>query len=159
MPQNNELYHWKYIKREWKNGRWKYYYDDREIKVLGTIADKAGANVTTRYENATAELRKLDYDPNKAMVYDGSTGKYKTSWKLIEEVTKRTRHPDKLQFAVAGGDRSAEYKEHYANAMKLADAGREYVNAYVDYNNHPISKIHKFTSSGKAWVKKLVNDR
>ena len=26
------LMHWKYIKREWKNGRWVYYYDDSKYQ-------------------------------------------------------------------------------------------------------------------------------
>ena len=40
---SNELYHWKYIKREKKNGKWVYYYD-------------TGANAKKNYEQAKQKL-------------------------------------------------------------------------------------------------------
>lgn len=55
MYRTDELKHWKYVKREKKNGKWVYYYDDSELKEakakekramtyqLRSVADVVGA--------------------------------------------------------------------------------------------------------------------
>lgn len=148
----DELYHWKYTKREWKNGRWKYYYNDKEIKVANAVSEKAGINAKTRYEQAAKELERLEFDPKDAIVRDGSKGEYKPSWKLTSEVVARTRHPEGLHLQKSGGDRHSEYREHYNKAMELDKAGREYVQAYKEYQKTPISKIDAVAAKGKAFV-------
>lgn len=42
---NNELYHWKYVKKKKVNGKWRYYYDETgkgKIKKGFSVADKLG---------------------------------------------------------------------------------------------------------------------
>lgn len=55
----NELMHWenknhKYIKREWKNGGWQYYYGDvkngHRSALLSGISKLSGANARTNYK-------------------------------------------------------------------------------------------------------------
>ena len=58
VPKRNpdtELTHWKYIKREKVNGKWRYYYDDSELRkfskgVTETSTLKDGTKVTTEYK-------------------------------------------------------------------------------------------------------------
>ena len=38
---NDQLMHWKYIKREKKNGRWVYYYDQSELNALKSNVNNA----------------------------------------------------------------------------------------------------------------------
>lgn len=155
----DELYHWKYVKREWKNGRWKYYYNDKEVKVANAISEKTGVNAKTRYEQASKELEKMNFDPKDAIVRDGSTGEYKTSWKLTGEVVARTRHPEDLHLQKSGGDRHLEYQEHYDKAMALDKAGREYVQAYKEYQKSPISKVDAAVATGRTFVERKLKRR
>ena len=46
IESDEELMHWKYIKRERKNGRWVYYYDTEELEKHGKIA--RGAELRAR---------------------------------------------------------------------------------------------------------------
>lgn len=42
---NNELYHWKYVKKKKVNGKWRYYHDETgrgKIKKGFSVADKMG---------------------------------------------------------------------------------------------------------------------
>lgn len=92
--ENNELYHWlkkgeaakdhKYVRREWKNGEWRYYYDNDDqadkglsVKVmpktkitsrfgLNTSADGKGTKVTT-YRVGSQSVDKAVYDHTKTV--------------------------------------------------------------------------------------------
>lgn len=58
----NELYHvhgFKYVKREWKNGKWNYYYDNGKGKstslgIVNKISDWIGEDEKERYRQASA---------------------------------------------------------------------------------------------------------
>lgn len=47
------LIHWKYIKREKKNGRWVYYYDQK-------AADRADYEISSRYKSAEKHTKKRE---------------------------------------------------------------------------------------------------
>ena len=52
------LMHWKYIKREKKNGRWVYYYDDSEMKRAQAEYDHVKRSVdyaSAKYKDAKTE--------------------------------------------------------------------------------------------------------
>lgn len=50
IPEN-ELQHWKYIKREKVNGKWRYYYDDTALKK----AEAKNRIAVSEYGQATAD--------------------------------------------------------------------------------------------------------
>lgn len=100
----NELTHWKYIKREKKNGKWRYYYDDSELK---------------KYENSTTETAE-GYTTNGR----GDTNKYKheTTYKktndLFDSKSKATVTGGKL----APGGKGYEYVHVTKSQGKLSRA-------------------------------------
>lgn len=50
----DELYHWKYVKRVKKNGKWKYYYDWDELKkdTKNFVSDPTGSRAKNNLKNA-----------------------------------------------------------------------------------------------------------
>lgn len=76
----DELYHrngFKYIKREWKNGKWNYYYKDKSIGIADKIADKIGLDEKKIYEdskrsydayNKAVKEFELDYKDDKELI-------------------------------------------------------------------------------------------
>ena len=50
--------HWKYIKREWKNGKWNYYYDDNN----------------TKYDRYKKQFKVKAYDAEQAINNDIANG-------------------------------------------------------------------------------------
>ena len=48
----------KYIKKVWKNGRWRYYYKDKNIKFLDNAAAKIGLNAETKWYEANQAYNK-----------------------------------------------------------------------------------------------------
>ena len=90
MSEDEYLQHWglkkgeekedhKYIKREWKNGRWQYYYETpskggstngntkrHDLKGLTKLADWAGADEKTKYETTARNKTNADDAFSKA---------------------------------------------------------------------------------------------
>lgn len=76
----SELYHWKYIKRVWKKGRWRYYYDTKSLsKDIGIDKLKeynaARSNLKTATENKNNAGHKAARSAKKL-----SQDKYATFW-------------------------------------------------------------------------------
>jgi hypothetical protein len=78
---SDELYHWKYIKREKKNGKWVYYYDNPEENKVNSrynVAEKrqlrAGSNLgfsmyqknelENKYRNIAGPMTPEDHQKN-----------------------------------------------------------------------------------------------
>lgn len=55
------IYHWKYIKRERKNGRWVYYYNDEDMNKAQADARSAKKD----YDNATTSMANLQKQNSK----------------------------------------------------------------------------------------------
>lgn len=51
---NDELKHWKYVRREKKNGKWVYYYDDDKFK------SKSGLNVRADLKEAESTKEMME---------------------------------------------------------------------------------------------------
>lgn len=72
---NNELKHWKYIKREkGKNGKWQYYYDKTELN---------------RFKNKST-VTSVEYPKGKIALEERTT-KYKKSNDFFD--SQKTTHP------------------------------------------------------------------
>lgn len=67
-PQDDELYHWKYTRREKKNGKWVYYYDD---KSTGRTYTKEGGDKYGTYTDASGKNKIIVEKSNR--LFTGST--------------------------------------------------------------------------------------
>lgn len=120
MPDNNyiltsdgvfvsqdELYHaWfkkgeaaknhKYIRREWRNGQWRYYYDD------GTFTDgrQKGQNYTVKNSSATSSTSsQKTTNKSKNTARDSINNAAKSADKVINDVVNTGRKAlDKINF-------------------------------------------------------------
>ena len=93
---SDEMYHWKYIKREKKNGKWVYYYDTSELDKFNkgeTVetekTDSSGRRIhtSTKYEKSD---KLFDRKSNYEIKTNGSThsNTTKTQGKLSRSYAK-----------------------------------------------------------------------
>lgn len=86
--RDDELMHWKYIKRVRKNGKWRYYYDTKSaLGITQRNRANARANEYNRYQKNLEGYRKLQ----------GTSGQVK--WYSSEkerDLTRRTAIKGKL---------------------------------------------------------------
>lgn len=154
---NEELTHWKYIKREWdfKNSRYKYYYND--YKDLNSIEpnqspidtgkyfvkqllgyDKESAYNTMKNE---AELSKNTADYRKETIDEIKTSKEWKDYSYKDDLIKKIQ--EDVDY----------YERDYKVSSKLAKRIHE------DYSKTPIYKIRKLQSKidkGKKKIDKLL---
>lgn len=158
---DNELIHWglkkgqarkehKYIKREWKNGRWRYYYDWDELKkdtkenikntankttekTLANTTKVVNKNANTLIDKAKKVLNDLFTDPDN-MYYMNKTNYHEKMAKVKE---------------------SAEWKEIVASndpeyVKKNADGTTTYlIDDYVVKKKHPVLDIASDIAAGR----------
>mgnify|MGYP003292125996 CR=1 FL=1 len=130
-PSKNTIQHWKYIKREKVNGKWKYYYDDSELKkyekgVTDKSRTESGKNVIT-----TETTYKQTDD-----LLDGESSA--TVWGGTSKHTYTTKSQGKLSRAVAKGEKKVYDLLYNENAKKARKR-----------------KASEYINDAKNWVKKL----
>ena len=141
---DDELMHWKYIKREKKNGKWRYYYD---------VKDALGYDERDRMNKAHSEYTLADQNAWGFQKY------------VSEEQAKATRYnpkTDRLEYK-SEGYRDYIYdlhKEKEAKFKAATEAGKKASDAAVAYYKTPLGKIDKLKSSfkqAKKSVAKMLN--
>ena len=133
---DDELIHFKYIKRERKNGRWVYYYDESQLKRAEADYNKARSekqNAASNYKDAK-ELADLHAGP---------------------VFTKRSA---KKQIAAQRKEREAAYK-YRATARKARKLEKKYnqqkMTAFAAKSiSKGLNKITKFFSGSSKKKKK-----
>ena len=144
----NDLTHWKYIKREKVNGKWRYYYKDDatgrdtyvknptlKTKVTAAVQDKLGYdereaanNAKKHYDTATTRTshEKALYDAKQK--YDSAAQKYaKTPLAKIENLAAKV---EKSKAAIKGAanktlsqiKQSVKTNEKVANFLNVVGA-------------------------------------
>lgn len=96
----NDIRHWKYIKRERVNGKWRYYYDDPEYRNALNSYNLAKSNTTTIALKRAAN--KVNYDAANRKVSrdwmrsrDGKNifgGQLRNLWITIESGGKQEKN-------------------------------------------------------------------
>lgn len=146
----NELKHWKYIKREKRpNGKWRYYYDVKDMLGYDEKAEFEKANKIYKNAQKEAEVKEKnanDWYNNAAALadakgnYDPNTGELKLSKDTID-------YSKELYKSADDAKRRAEY------------AGKIASNAAIAYNKTPLGKLENFKSDlerGSDWLKKKL---
>lgn len=139
----NDLQHWKYIKKKKVNGKWRYYYD---YKQLG---DDLGVDELQRYTKA-----KLKYEV--------ASSKSREADRKVDDFIHYTNNlPDTHEGA-------KEYREAFENNRELfwdnefwRDAaktrGEQYMKARSDLYKTPIGKIVKASAAVKDFVSSIFD--
>lgn len=135
MPRPDELYHWKYIKREKIDGKYRYWYADTEKprdpgksrfgKYSYTYDKKTGYNVLTRedrrkqdWENFKAGIEyKLGY--NERAAYQDAKKKYNNGEALTPE--EKTKLSDAYEIYLKGDSGTPKYKEAEKRCTNLQE--------------------------------------
>lgn len=134
---DEELMHWKYIKKEKKNGRWVYYYDDNAAKLVLDL-QKESVN--------KAKSNEID----KAIAYHDAKEKLDNNTITLGSGARMVNVLDLYDEETA--------KKNYKNAIaKAKKAVRRYETMRVEYvinkvSSTTISKVANFFS--KAFGKK-----
>lgn len=144
-----ELMHWKYVKKEKVNGKWKYWYDWDSVKADATtkatenasksidktleVANKASKGLDTLVNKAKGVINKLYDDPNN--MYDVTSASYNQKKAKIEQT-------DEWKDIVKRGD--SEY------VKKNADGSTSYlIDDYIVKKKHPVLDVMSDIISGR----------
>lgn len=145
---DDELKHWKYVKREKKNGKWVYYYDTKQLKndvkdALGYDEREARNNAIKENNNALAKAQYAKERLDK--VKDGvASGKY---------------------FDKDNGNESviAPYQESYDKAVAEREvAGDKALKAIQAYAKTPLGRLDRAKSAidaGKSAIYDLLHGK
>lgn len=109
------LMHWKYIKRERKNGRWVYYYNDSEYQSAKNNYNKAEKNLDEAQLSYAAAQSNVEVNERIAK----ENGNYIVTAKAVRE--------HKI--------------EAYDAARRYAQAGEKYVQAKKEYQRVKVSTL------------------
>lgn len=118
---NNELMHWKYIKKERKNGKWKYYYDDTKNAPYNNNLSKT-EKVTTEYKNTD----KLFDSESAFKTANGTT--------IIKKRGTISQKLDDLGLSRFTGDKTPGYM-YDNNVRKTQEVTTAYENGKQWFNN------------------------
>lgn len=135
LTQDGELYHYKYIKREKVNGKWRYYYKDTELDQKMAEQDKKYKDAVARANTAKITAEKYKQTAlNKVMRGKDVSG-------LMQRIKQQE---DREQAAGIEAQKAVftkrEYQDEYQNA-----AGQK----VVDFVNNMPDEI----MSAMNWLK------
>lgn len=167
MMRNNELMHWKYIKKEKKsNGKWRYYYNNPPEKKYNFIEDILGVDERDAYNKAVDDVRytegqKRIAQENYQNAASTISGKYwNEAWargkeELSEEAQKNmdSEHDEIV---------TPLYEEFKVKEAEYKAAGKKYTETQEKYYNTPIGVvdqiakgINNVVENAKRWVEGL----
>ena len=112
----NDIRHWKYIKRERVNGKWRYYYNDPEYR-----------NALNNYNSAKSNAISLGFKRAASKVnYDYATRRVRKDWTRSRDGKKYRWHatPQSMSNDRAWRQAKQKYLE-YDRLFKIAQADEE----------------------------------
>lgn len=127
---DEELMHWKYIKREKVNGKWRYFYD---------------------YEHHFDDLMPQEYRDYKDAESDMKTDKFMKK-QAFQNYQQNLRNSDPVSKEWA-----KENVDEYARSSKaLKESTKKYLAAKEAYMKTPVGKLHQASKKIKSGMKKVA---
>lgn len=127
---DNELYHWKYTRKERVNGKWRYYYDD--------IKDELGFDERERLMDAKRSLRR--------------------SREAMNEFNEESLKPYRKELLKTDPTWLANRKFWRKTLKRNITQDKARVDAYLKaYNRTPLGKLENTINKGKDTVKRIFN--
>lgn len=163
---SDELRHWKYIKREKVNGKWKYYYKKSPAEQfrwgyeLGSKEDpNTGAplnkdnidpNVYAKYANTLVDY----YDSLNDPFYRGrETSDIKREMKEVEK--EITENATKYHMAQSFMGKLGQFVGRTVTSLdNEIDKGKEYLNSIIGKKTKPYTKNSRYSNVKKKNTKK-----
>lgn len=162
----NELYHYKYIKREKVGDKWKYYYDTDSLKGAKTkFEDKVG--ITAKRNMQTA---KTNFDNAKAnekaakSEYDRAVQAHKDNVKRGQQVVEgkqslsdmsATVKNDKFAYSKGGNKRQSEDVKRIQTALK--DLGYD-INTDGKFDDNTYKAVMKYQKDQGLRINGIVGE-
>lgn len=172
---NGELYHakhtWtkedhKYIKREWKNGKWVYTYPS---DVKGKKADSKNGAVkkdsSTKSKSSVLDsLSEWFGFEARDKVREAEKRKSETEKKTEEatETYKRARDAASADMYITEQEQYDVNNARFDKKLKdlaMTQAGKDYVKANEAYMKTPLGKLEKASADVKAWFEDLTDGK
>ena len=138
------LEHWKYIKREKKNGKWVYYYDKDQLKkdvatvkanVKNSVNKALGYDKKARYNTAVKKLDRIE------------TG-VKTGHKYLHERASRSAELAKQEY-----ERTAAYT--IEQIKSAAESGKKKIQGWINEAKEAVDQVEK---DGKKKIQGWINE-
>ncbi len=159
-----DLQHWKYIKREKVNGKWRYYYNEDSSKKKGlkeVVKDKLGYDEKERWEEADNKVMKEHSDANRALdSYHGYQqylgDKYYRS-PFIDPYTGKLKEAAQKAY-----DEEAEKLKELKAILDKEDkeaqqSGYDYHKALDEFYKTPLGKLEQAKNTIQAGKKAVTN--
>lgn len=167
----DELYHWglfkskpredhKYIKREWKNGRWKYYYDVETAKKdtaanIKNNADKTVSNTLSSMTKTVNNKINAVIDKGKSIlnkIYSDPNNMYYMNSNTYNEKMAKVKESKEWKDIVAKQDPEYIKKNEDGTTTYLIDD-------YVVKKKHPVLDIASDVAAGrKVDINEITKD-
>ena len=132
----NELKHWKYVKRERVNGKWRYHYDVDQLK------DDVGVDELKSYKSAK----------NK---YEIAQEKYNDANHVSTEFERASRNLDNNKYDYKTSHRL--YQDARIKREAMEKRGKEYMSARTELMKTPIGKVVVAKETVSNWFKDLFD--
>lgn len=154
-PSADELYHWKYVKKVKKNGKWRYYYDvkDADDKTLSERVDNTKEALERGY--ADGNIYKINQKDRLNQIYEDEK-----ALRNDAERWRKVNHPRGNELdAIA--DSKDGYRKHVisTNSYKISNfVGRRVrdVEDFVDSGKHAVNKfLETNRKASKAFIKEF----
>ena len=145
------LYHWKYIKRERRNGRWVYYYNDEAMNKAQTNA-KAAKSDYNKYSKAMEKIQEQNANLNSRILSNNQTIEAYNRSSLFKRIGNKkkvkTAVKDNENIKKQHNELQSKYSGHYA---KQREANSKQKTAeYEIYQLNKKDKVKKAVSKQVA---------
>lgn len=133
-PASDELYHWKYVKRERVNGKWRYYYDVDQLKDdVGITAREEMNKALTTQKQAKTALGKSKLKVNRAV----------EAHRSYDKQSKKNNNHSKSKDRQLRSVVDKTLTDYYKDLDRFNNAKTKTLSAMKKYSSTPLGKLEK----------------
>lgn len=141
--KDGELYHWKYTKREWHNGKWRYYYDEEAVEKAVSKIGNAPPHYKP-YLKPSTYINKKGFVDENGLFWEGD---YETArqkkWKTLD-----------AKEAIVNAEKARAQSQYNSSVKKkIDDVAEDVVSGATKIKNVASSTIDK----GKKAVANILD--
>lgn len=133
-PGNEELYHWKYIRKYKKNGKWRYVYPNDKLGIKEAISTKITGKAQDQHlEELTLAKSRIAEDDNRQRLKlgDAKAGDFKTQEKIKSNIAVNKALSNKMNKQIAEV-RNSRYDTVVSEANRTITAGKNAIDSLIN---------------------------